>query len=155
MSYISEMRAKVGHAPIFMPAAACVIIKDDKILLQKRVDNGLWALHGGSLEFHETFLDAMKREVKEELGIKVKNPVLVGIYSGDEMHFVYPNQDEVYVVATIYLVTDYENDFNIDPNEVADIKWFPINKLPLKDIHLPDLRGIKDAIKCYLKDKKN
>lgn len=150
MSYISDIRAKVGHDPIFMPAAACAIIKDGKILFQKRVDNGKWALHGGSLEFHETFLDAMEREVKEELGIKVKNPVLVGTYSGENLHFIYPNKDEVYVVAAVYLVTDYENDFSIDPNEVSEIKWFPIDDLPLDDIHKPDICGITDAINHYL-----
>ena len=30
MGYISNLRKKIGHDPIFMPAAACILIKDNK-----------------------------------------------------------------------------------------------------------------------------
>ena len=148
MSYISEIRKKVGHDPVFMPASGCVIIKDNKILLQKRVDNGKWAVHGGSLELHETFLDSVTREVFEEIGIEIINPIPIGTYSGDIMHFFYPNGDEVYVVAVFYLVTDYKNELKIDEGEVQEIKWFPIDNLP-SNINDPDINGINDAIDYY------
>ena len=151
MSYISEIRKKVGHDPVFMPASACAIIKDSKILLQKREDTGTWALHGGSLEFHETFLDALKRETFEELGIEILNPIMIGVYAGDNMHFIYPNKDEVYAVTVIYLVSEYKNDFNLDYNEVLEVKWFDIDNLP-NNINSPDVDGINDAIDYYKKN---
>ena len=92
MEYISKIRKKIGHDAIFMPAAACCIVKDKKILLQKRVDNGKWATHGGGLEPGETFLEALERELKEELNIKPINPEIVNIYSGKDLHIVYPNK---------------------------------------------------------------
>jgi ADP-ribose pyrophosphatase YjhB (NUDIX family) len=65
MGYISDIRKKIGHDPVFMPASGCSIVKDHKILLQKRSDNGRWAMHGGALASGETFEEAFLIEVKE------------------------------------------------------------------------------------------
>ncbi len=48
-NYIKEMRKEVGHASL-MVISCGVIIENGKgeILLQKRRDNGCWALPGGS-----------------------------------------------------------------------------------------------------------
>ena len=151
MGYISDIRRKVGHDAVFMPAAACGIIKDDKILLQKRTDNGKWAIHGGSLELGETFLEALERELKEELNIKPINPEMVDIYSGEDLHFIYPNRDEVFLISTIYLVKEYEGELKLDYGEVSEIKWFDLDKLP-NNIHDPDIQPIKDIIAYHRKD---
>ncbi|MBR2289924.1 MAG: NUDIX domain-containing protein [Clostridia bacterium] len=148
MPYTLDLRKKVGHDPIFMPCAGCAIIKDNQILLQKRNDNGKWALHGGSLELGETFLEAVQREVKEEINVEIVNPKLVNMYSGEDMHFFYPNNDEVYGVAAIYLVQEYKGELKFDPEEVLEIKWFDINDLP-ENLHTVDIKPIKDAIEMY------
>lgn len=145
MGYISNIRKKIGHEAVFMPAAACGIVKDGKILLQKRADTGKWAIHGGSLELGETFVEALEREVEEELGIKPINPEMIGVYSGKDLHFVYPNGDEVYIISTIYLVKEYEGELKIDHSEVSELKWFEFDKLP-EDIHEPDIEPIKYII---------
>lgn len=143
MGYISNMRKKVGHDAIFMPAAGCVIVKDKKILLQKRVDNKKWAVHGGGLELGESFIEGLQREVKEELNVKPINPELVNVYSGKDLHFIYPNNDEVYAISAIYIVREYEGELKVDEKEVAELKWFDINKLP-ENIHEPDIKPIMD-----------
>ena len=151
MGYISEIRRKVGHDSIFMPVAACGIIQNNKILLQKRTDNGKWAVHGGSLELGETFLKALERELKEELNIKPINPEMVNIYSGEDLHFIYPNRDEVFLISTIYLVKEYEGELKLDYGEVSEIRWFDLDKLP-NNINDPDIQPIKDIIAYYRKD---
>lgn len=148
LGYISDIRKKVGHDAIFMPVAACGIIKDDKILLQKRTDNGKWAIHGGSLELGETFLEALERELKEELNIMPINPEMVNVYSGNDLHFVYPNNDEVFIISTVYLVKEYEGELKPDYDEVSQIRWFGFDKLP-DNIHEPDIKPINDIIFYY------
>ena len=152
MGYISNIRKKVGHEAVFMPAAACGIVKNDKILLQKRADTGKWAIHGGSLELGEKFIEALEREVEEELGIKPINPEMVGVYSGKDLHFIYPNGDEVFIVSTIYSVKEYEGELKIDHGEVSEVKWFDFDNLP-DNIHEPDIEPIKDIISYNKKDK--
>lgn len=149
MGYISTIRQKVGHDPIFMPAAACFIYQNGKILLQLRSDNHEWAAHGGSMEFGETPLQTLTREVREELGVDIAstNPQLINVYAGEEGHGFYPNQDEVYVVASVYLVTDYDGELNPDPEEVTELKWFSLDDLPPhSEINQPDLQPLLDTV---------
>lgn len=62
----------------FKSAVHMLIIKDNKILLQKRKGTKLWpgyyALPAGHIEEGETQYDALVREAKEELGIYI-NPI--------------------------------------------------------------------------------
>jgi len=58
-------------------AAAIITNSRGEILLGKRSKNhpfypGLWCLPGGIIEFGETLEQAIKREVKEEIGVKIK-----------------------------------------------------------------------------------
>ena len=71
-NYIKEMRKLVGHAPL-MVIGCGVIIENDKgqILLQKRRDNGCWAILGGAMEMGEKLTETAKREVLEEAGIEI------------------------------------------------------------------------------------
>ena len=146
MGYISKIREKIGHDPVFMPCVGCVIVKDNQILLQKRTDNGKWATHGGSMELGETFLDCLNRELKEELNIKVINPKVINIYTGEDMHYTYPNGDEVYMICTVYLVEEFTGNMKVDNQEVSEVKWFDIDKLP-RSIHDPDQKVLEDVIR--------
>ncbi|MBQ5474367.1 MAG: NUDIX domain-containing protein, partial [Lachnospiraceae bacterium] len=40
-------------------------------------DNGQWCIPGGALEPCETYIEAVKREIREEVGINVLNPELL------------------------------------------------------------------------------
>ena len=54
---------------------AGVIIKDGKILLMRRVKNGeeYFVFPGGGVEEDESLEEALEREIKEELGLDIKN----------------------------------------------------------------------------------
>ena len=52
-----------------------------RLLLTRRVDNGLWVLPGGKLELGETIAEAVVREVGEEAGVEVEVTGLAGIYT--------------------------------------------------------------------------
>ena len=55
MDYISNIRKYIGHAPIMATATACIVHDKEKgILLEKRSDNGMWCIPGGSVEFGES-----------------------------------------------------------------------------------------------------
>ena len=151
MSYINDIRKKVGHDPIFAPASGCIIIKENKILLQQRIDDKTWAIHGGYLNLGETFYEAMKRKVKEEININPIKPKLINIYSGNDIHDIYPNKDEVYGILATYIAYDYEGTLQHNKDEVINLKWFDINDLP-ENIHNIDKKLIKEAILFYKKD---
>lgn len=54
MGYILELRKQVGHRPLIMTCAGVLLLNEKReLLLQKRVDNGLWGYPGGSMELGE------------------------------------------------------------------------------------------------------
>ena len=59
----------------------CLIEDGDKILLQNREKKDWrgYALPGGHVEPGESFVDAVIREMKEETGLSILNPRLVGV----------------------------------------------------------------------------
>lgn len=129
MGYVSELRKKVGHAPLMAPAAMAIIYDEEKkaILLERRTDNGMWCIPGGALELGEDFIDGLKREVKEETNLDINNPELYSIRSG--IHMVYPNGDEMYYTDAVYIVKDFSGELESD-SESDRLSWIDIDNLP-------------------------
>ena len=143
--YVLEIRKKIGHMAIFNPVVTLVIYKEGKILLQKRSDNGKWAIHGGGMEPGEKYLETLQREIKEELNIEPINPILLGIYSGKDLFNIYKNGDEVYALNHVFICNDYKGTIDFKDGEVNELKWFDIDDLPenVFEINKPILRDIK------------
>lgn len=59
----------------------CLLVRGEEILLQNRIKEDWqgYTLPGGHVEKGESFVDAVVREMKEETGLDVINPVLCGI----------------------------------------------------------------------------
>ena len=59
----------------------CLVENGNKILLQNRVKKNWqgYTLPGGHVERDESFVDAVVREIKEETGLDIKKPILVGV----------------------------------------------------------------------------
>jgi ADP-ribose pyrophosphatase YjhB (NUDIX family) len=73
------------NAPVpnsIVPAASAVVTNDaGEILLQRRSDNDLWALPGGTMDVGERIAETVVREVREETGLEVEVTGIVGVYS--------------------------------------------------------------------------
>ncbi len=64
------------------PAVSAIIIEDGSVLLIKRAfepARGKWSAPGGSVEFGETLVDAVKRETLEETGLEIEVSGLAGV----------------------------------------------------------------------------
>ena len=128
MSYISEMRKFVGHAPIMAVAAMGILYNEEKgLLLEKRTDTGEWCTPGGAIELGESLEDALKREIKEETNLDIANPKLFDIKAN--VHMVYPNKDEVYYTDVVYEINEFFGDLKPD-KESTELKFFDLDNLP-------------------------
>jgi len=70
-----------GRHPL--PAVAAVIIQDGKILLVRRgvePSRDKWSIPGGSIEWGEPMMEAVKREVREETGLEVEPERIAGVF---------------------------------------------------------------------------
>lgn len=75
MSIVKFYRGDPKNAPkTTMPAhlgANAIITYNGKILLERRRDSNTWGLVGGGVKKTETALEAMVRETREELGLRI------------------------------------------------------------------------------------
>ena len=132
MEYIKKLRKFIGHDPIMMCACGCLIFNDKgQVLLQRRSDDNLWGNPGGSMDLGETIYETIIREVKEETNLEIRQEDLeiFNIYSGEEQHHIYPNDDEVYFVNIIFKTNTYYGEIKCD-SESYELKFFDIDELP-------------------------
>lgn len=132
MGYIMDLRKIVGHRKLLMAGAGVFLLRDGQILLQRRRDNGLWADHVGSVELSERVEDAARRELTEETGLTAGRLEFLGILSGPETDYTYPNGDEVSMLSICYLCRDFSGEIKKQDEEVSALRWFPLDALPGK-----------------------
>jgi 8-oxo-dGTP pyrophosphatase MutT (NUDIX family) len=130
MGYIQELRELVGHRPIIMVGSGVLLVREDTVLLQRRKDNGLWGIPGGSLEPGESFEEAAIRETYEEVGLIIDKLSLFKVYSGKDQFYTYPNGDQIYDVGVAYITRDFHGKLQADASEVLELAFFPIKELP-------------------------
>ena len=111
-----------------------ILLKDGKILLGKRSADpekassfshaeSTWTLPGGKMDFGETFENVARREVEEETGIKVNDLKLISITNDvtENAHFV----------TLGFLCDSFSGEAKtMEPDEISEWKWFPLEKLP-------------------------
>lgn len=115
----------------FKSAVYVIIKKEDKILLQRRQGTKAWcgflALPAGHIDAGENPVQAMIREIKEELGMIVTeeqliNPTVVERNCTD-------NKLQYYDVY--YELVDYNEEPKImEPNKCLELIWADVNNLP-------------------------
>ncbi|WCR28283.1 NUDIX domain-containing protein [Paenibacillus thiaminolyticus] len=92
----------MAKSKIIVTAGAIIRDRAGRVLLQKRSDYGNWGLPGGGMEPGEAIEDTMIREVYEETGLVVERYELYSIYSGERMHYTYPDGNEVVFVMFLF-----------------------------------------------------
>ena len=104
------------HFPRTDPAVIMLIYKDDKILLgrQKVWPSGMYSTLAGFVETGETIENAVRREVLEEAGIKIKN---IQYHSSQPWPFPASIMLGFYAEAS-------STKIKLDENEVEDVQWF-------------------------------
>lgn len=131
MGYIMELRRELGSRPIIMAGTGVILVNGkNEILLGRRTDNGFWDYPGGSMELGESFEDCARREVLEETGLTCGKLEFLMDVSGQESFYRYPNGDQVYIAGIVYLCRDFTGQMNVQEEEVAEQRFFPIDRLP-------------------------
>lgn len=103
-----------------------LLIKNDQILLEQRSpfkesDPGIIAIPGGHIEQGENQLDALYRELKEELAITPSSSTyLCSLY--------HPTNTELQLLH-YYIVPEWEG--QIQSLEADAVEWYSIHRAPL------------------------
>ena len=130
MSYISDIRKHIGHAPMLSAGATVVVLRDHKILLNLRSDTNSWGIPGGAMELGETLEQTAARELKEETSLSARSFILLHLFSGRDFYFKYPNGDELYSVVALFLAEGVAGELKIGDCESTELGFFPKDQIP-------------------------
>ena len=149
MDYIHDLRRLTGPRKLILNAADALIVREGKILFQRRADNGKWGLIGGLLELNETYEEAAIREIREETGLEVKLESFLGIFHNHDM--VWPNGDRAHVISACYTASIVKGEPRID-EESFELRFFGKDEIPplFAQDHIEELKAYFSGVRYPL-----
>jgi ADP-ribose pyrophosphatase YjhB (NUDIX family) len=121
-----------------VPAAVAVIVSGGRVLLARRARPpfaGTWDLPGGFLEALEEPERALARELREELGVRVRRARLVGFATDRYGPRGFP------ILTLLYRVSVVPGPIRVS-DDVGEARWFPLRAVPYRAIAFPGLRRL-------------
>lgn len=129
------------------PTVSVLLFNSSGQLLLARRNNepakGKLSVIGGFVDLNETNEEALEREIKEEIGIKINKFNYFGTYTGV---YRYKNVDSQ-LITTFYKSTiDYHAKITLS-DEMSEFVFIDIEKIKIKDIGLEvNKKAVKDLI---------
>lgn len=103
------------------PAVITAIIKDGKLLMAKHgYRGGMYGLIAGFVEPGETLEEAVRREIMEEVSLKVKN---IEYFSSQSWPFPHS-------LMIAYTAEYKSGEINVDGKEITEASWFSPDEIP-------------------------
>lgn len=111
--------------PKISPAVIVAVTNGDRILMSKYAGRAFkkYALLAGFAEIGETIEETVRREVMEEVGLKVKN---IRYYKSQP----WPFSDSL--LFGFFADLDGDDSITLDENELAVAEWFTRDEMPVK-----------------------
>ena len=116
--------------------ANAIITCNGKLLLEKRRDCDLWGLVGGGVKRQETPLDAIAREIHEELGLRVPKDQFrkLGVYGEPGRIAAYQDGSIWRMVVVVFCLELEKEPEIVISSESRDMRFF--SKEELKNIEI-------------------
>ena len=112
------------------PRLGCgaAIVQDGRLLLVRRLrkpEAGCWGLPGGKVDWLEPVEQAVRREIEEELAIRLTSLSLLCVVDQIDA------QLGEHWLAPVYLADTFDGEVrNVEPEKHSDIGWFALDGLP-------------------------
>lgn len=122
---MTKKRYKKEH--IVTSVVAVIVDDDGRVLLTRRSVppfRDLWVMPGGKIDLGEPILEALKREVHEEVGLEIEVVGLVDVFE----HLT-PGEENCHFVILYYRCRPLYCDIVQNEHEVAEVAWVPYRAL--------------------------
>jgi ADP-ribose pyrophosphatase YjhB (NUDIX family) len=138
---------RIGKAGELRLGSCAVIFDEDRrrVLLTRRMDNGLWCLPGGKMESGESIEECCRREVFEETGLEVRLRRLIAIYSNRDQLVIYPDDHKVQIVVLSFEAEITGGKLGLS-NETTAAAYFTVSDMESMPMHGRHLERVKDAL---------
>lgn len=126
---------------VVMAVAAFILNQDSQVLIVEKVsgdkiDAGLWAVPGGKVEPNEPVLTALAREVEEEVGFRLSEPIRwlgEDVFTHNDNGIYYHGQHFLYQLDTTPKVV-------LEPGSFVGYRWIGKDQLGEQKFH-PNIRA--------------
>lgn len=138
LDYIRTLRSKIGTMKILVPGVRTLIFDEQgRLLLARQRVFGSWSLPHGCVDVGESALDAAIRETEEEVGVRIEQARLFGVYTDPKYGVEYPNGDQVQTFTIAVVAERWRGVPRPDQDEILEVAFFPLDALPepLYEIH--------------------
>jgi ADP-ribose pyrophosphatase YjhB (NUDIX family) len=110
--------------PITLGVRGLVVDPEGRILLVRHTYRRGWFLPGGAIDRGETAADAVARELREEAGIAVREPIpeLFGVY--------YNVREYAHDHVILFVVREWDAGRPTQTGEIAEVGFFAPDALP-------------------------
>lgn len=122
--------------PETVQVVGAALVRDGRVLASRRTDPpalaGLWEFPGGKVERGESDVEALVRELDEELGVVVE----VGERLGPELSIAGTAVLRVYLcrwVSGELTYVDHDDHRWLSADELDDVAWIPVDR-PVVDL---------------------
>ncbi|BFH63057.1 NUDIX domain-containing protein [Paenibacillus azoreducens] len=129
--YIEELRNRSGNLPLIIVRPTLILLNDEGSILMVKHHDNTWGLPGGMLEPGESVEDALKRELREELDIKINVNDLnhFQVFSDSRFYISQLGADTHYIAITYY-TKQFKGKIKPDQVEVTDFGFFKPDEMP-------------------------
>lgn len=121
----------MSSKPVLIVVACALIDPDNRVLVTSRPQSrsmaGMWEFPGGKIESGETPEQAIKRELKEELGITTFTSCLAPV------NFASHNYEDFHLLMPLYVCRKWEG--ILQPLEGQQMKW--VRPVDLHHLEMP------------------
>lgn len=116
-----------------------------RFLFLKRVDSswagGKWQLPGGKMEWGESVMDTLNREINEETGGRILDPAFLGVYTIQ----ISTKDSKFHTVMMVYKGNYSGKSINISEDH-NDYTWMSLKEAVGADL----MEGLRDFISSYV-----
>jgi len=135
-----------GKGPDMVPSystalegVGVIVLSPERDAVLLAWEYGHWKMITGNMDAGESMVEALRREVQEEVGLELEDGVsLLGGWQSQRNH-----DDWVNNIHHVFAVTAKSREAKVDGVEIPDARWFPLASLPkFEDLSkLPRVEG--------------
>jgi 8-oxo-dGTP pyrophosphatase MutT (NUDIX family) len=129
--FVLSLREKIGHDPLFLAGVTAVILRDEKVLLGRRSDNGAVTPITGIVDPGEEPADAAAREAQEEAGVVIRVERLAWVHQIPRI--TYDNGDQSDYLDLTFRCAWVSGDPYPADGEMTEVGWYDLEALPPMD----------------------
>lgn len=138
-SFTRDENARSHFCVYFLPYNP----KTKQVFMVHHKKSGLWLSPGGHIDKGETLLQALNREIMEELGMKDFFPILPDPFLLTITLIKTPKYPCKEHLDTWFMVETDGSDFNVDPKEFHNTKWLPVSEAEKLDTDEANLKALE------------